>query len=90
MSAQRDEQPERGEGAIALVTGAASGIGRASAELLGERGFRVAAADLDDSALPGSGFEVDVAEERSVAELAVGGEARARRAAGDRELRRLG
>jgi NAD(P)-dependent dehydrogenase (short-subunit alcohol dehydrogenase family) len=33
---------------VVIVTGAASGIGRATAELLAERGWRVAAADRDE------------------------------------------
>ncbi len=60
----------RGTGAVAVVTGAASGIGRATAELLGASGFSVAAADLEDSALPGAAYHLDVADERSVAALA--------------------
>ena len=36
-----------GEQRVAIVTGAASGIGRATAELFAERGFRVVAVDLD-------------------------------------------
>jgi 3-oxoacyl-[acyl-carrier protein] reductase len=35
-------------GRVCVVTGAASGIGRASAELLADRGARVTAVDLDD------------------------------------------
>jgi NAD(P)-dependent dehydrogenase (short-subunit alcohol dehydrogenase family) len=38
-------------GQTAVVTGAAHGIGRASAELLCERGARVIAVDIDDAAL---------------------------------------
>src|SRR5436305_6237410 len=37
------------EGKVALVTGAASGIGRATALLFGEEGARVVVADVDDS-----------------------------------------
>jgi 2-hydroxycyclohexanecarboxyl-CoA dehydrogenase len=64
--------------AVALVTGAASGIGRASALALAAAGHTVAAVDLDEpgaadtaglarSALP---FRADVADERSVAAMA--------------------
>lgn len=38
------------EGKVALVTGAASGIGRATVELLGELGAQVIASDIDDDA----------------------------------------
>jgi rhamnulose-1-phosphate aldolase/alcohol dehydrogenase len=49
--------PRELEGRIAIVTGGASGIGRASARLLGERGAHVIVADLNES---GAG---EVAEE---------------------------
>jgi 2-hydroxycyclohexanecarboxyl-CoA dehydrogenase len=59
---------------VALVTGAASGIGRATAERLVAAGFTVAAADLQASAIEASEnlrpFEVDVADHDSVARLA--------------------
>jgi NAD(P)-dependent dehydrogenase (short-subunit alcohol dehydrogenase family) len=38
------------EGKVALVTGAASGIGRATVDLLGDLGAQVVASDIDDSA----------------------------------------
>jgi NAD(P)-dependent dehydrogenase (short-subunit alcohol dehydrogenase family) len=69
------------DGRIALVTGAASGIGRAAALLFGERGCRVVAADLAEAGaretaelIQGAGGEagalrVDVADESSVKEM---------------------
>ncbi|MGH3644962.1 MAG: SDR family NAD(P)-dependent oxidoreductase [Mycobacterium sp.] len=66
------------EGKVAIVTGAGSGIGRASATLLAERGARVVVADLDQAggketvgAIGGSAIfvPVDVADEDSVNEL---------------------
>jgi len=54
------------EGQIALVTGAASGIGKAASRALEEAGARVIAADI----VAGEGLEmVDVADETSVADL---------------------
>ncbi|MEU2338972.1 SDR family oxidoreductase [Streptomyces sp. NPDC006654] len=55
-------------GLKALVTGGASGIGRATAELLAERGAQVAVLDLDPSAVekPLLGFQADVADDTSV------------------------
>jgi 2-hydroxycyclohexanecarboxyl-CoA dehydrogenase len=59
---------------VALVTGAASGIGRATAERLSAAGFTVAAADLRASAIEATDqihpFAVDVADHDSVAGLA--------------------
>lgn len=37
----------RNEGAVALITGGASGLGRATAEVFGEAGYRVLVADCD-------------------------------------------
>ncbi|HTX02699.1 MAG TPA: SDR family oxidoreductase [Candidatus Acidoferrales bacterium] len=63
------------EGKVAIVTGAASGIGRATALRFAEEGARVVAADLDlervrtvlgDAVLP---LGVDVADQASVADL---------------------
>jgi NAD(P)-dependent dehydrogenase (short-subunit alcohol dehydrogenase family) len=70
-----------GDGRIALVTGAASGIGRAAALLFGERECRVVAADLDEAGAcetaeliqsagsEASALRVDVADEDSVKEM---------------------
>ena len=61
------------EGSPAIVTGAASGLGRATAVLLAERGAPVALFDLDEAAghqaaeaVGGSYFEVNVADEAGV------------------------
>ncbi|MEV7320145.1 SDR family oxidoreductase [Streptomyces sp. NPDC093970] len=56
------------EGIRALVTGGASGIGRATAELLAERGAQVAVLDLDPSGVgkPLLGFRADVTDDASV------------------------
>ncbi|MFE9612122.1 SDR family NAD(P)-dependent oxidoreductase [Streptomyces sp. NPDC006012] len=56
------------EGLTALVTGGASGIGRATAELLAARGARVAVLDLDPSTVGGPliGLRADVTDDASV------------------------
>ena len=56
---------------VAIVTGAGAGIGRASAEMLADRGYRVVAADVSKEALAWTdesegriiGAEVDVSDE---------------------------
>lgn len=69
----------RSEGSVALITGGASGIGRASAEVFSEAGYRVLLADLDaeggqrtaeELSRPGRQVEfahADVADEAQVA-----------------------
>ncbi|OON71324.1 SDR family NAD(P)-dependent oxidoreductase, partial [Streptomyces tsukubensis] len=56
------------EGRTALVTGGASGIGRATAELLAARGARVAVLDLDPTGVekPLRGYRADVTDSASV------------------------
>jgi NAD(P)-dependent dehydrogenase (short-subunit alcohol dehydrogenase family) len=56
------------EGLKALVTGGASGIGRATAELLAARGARVAVLDLDPSSVekPLLAYRADVTDDASV------------------------
>ncbi|MFF0163530.1 SDR family NAD(P)-dependent oxidoreductase [Streptomyces sp. NPDC005263] len=56
------------EGLKALVTGGASGIGRATAELLAARGAQVAVLDLDPSSVdkPLLAFRADVTDDASV------------------------
>ncbi|MFC8147467.1 SDR family NAD(P)-dependent oxidoreductase [Streptomyces paradoxus] len=56
------------EGLTALVTGGASGIGRATAELLAERGAQVAVLDLDPSSVdkPLLAHRADVTDDASV------------------------
>ncbi len=57
---------------LAVVTGSASGIGRATAQRLAALGYQVAGADLADTASGGEQghYRVDVADEASVASLA--------------------
>src|SRR4029453_8287462 len=62
------------DGMVALVTGGAGGVGAATAELLAERGARVAVLDLDPDAAHARHLRLacDVGDRASV-EAAVGG-----------------
>jgi 2-keto-3-deoxy-L-fuconate dehydrogenase len=53
-------------GLTAVVTGGGSGIGRATAELLAERGARVVVLDLDPSGTQLPGYRADVTDDASV------------------------
>ena len=66
------------EGALALVTGAGSGIGKATALALANRGASVLAVDIDGTAAKstavecdGQAFEVDVADRDAMEDLAL-------------------
>ena len=72
----RTERSGRLEGKVAVITGAAGGIGRASAQRFAAEGARVVVADTDDEAgagvaasIDGSFFRVDVTDPDDVAAM---------------------
>jgi NAD(P)-dependent dehydrogenase (short-subunit alcohol dehydrogenase family) len=54
------------DGKVALITGAAKGIGKGCAQVLGKRGVRVAIADLDDAAGPLTAAGIETSGGRAV------------------------
>src|SRR5262245_6155500 len=70
MATEGSTDPIRLDGLAALVTGGASGIGLATAQLLAARGARVVALDRDLGDLPAPlyGVRADVADEPQVAD----------------------
>ena len=57
-------------GRTAVVTGGASGIGRATAELLAGAGARVFVADLEERDAPGEFVRTDITEDDAISALA--------------------
>jgi NAD(P)-dependent dehydrogenase (short-subunit alcohol dehydrogenase family) len=57
------------EGKVCVVTGAASGIGAASAQLFMEEGATVAGVDLHDGGVGTIGLAADVSDEQQVSDL---------------------
>lgn len=64
----------RFDGRVAVITGAARGLGRAYAELLGAKGAKIVVND-NGSAVAGAGTDAGPAEEAAAAIRAAGGEA---------------
>ena len=68
---------DEGRGRVAVVVGGANGIGAATSLLLGERGWRVVVADLDEAGaktlarrIGGVGLSIDVLDARSITDVA--------------------
>jgi len=64
--------PGRLEGKVCVITGAASGIGRDSAELFSQEGARVVGVDLAKGAAGDLTFEADVSDEEAVQRVYAG------------------
>ena len=60
------------EGKVCVITGAASGIGRDSAELFAQEGARVVGVDVEEDAPGDLTFRADVADEEAVRALYAG------------------
>ena len=54
------------DGRVAIVTGAASGIGRATAQVLAERGASVVIADVDEAGAAATAALIDAADRTAV------------------------
>ena len=70
MRASTKGKPDAGAGKVVLLTGAANGIGRASAVALAARGFRLGLVDRDPDALSSAADEASRGETRVVARVA--------------------
>ncbi len=57
------------DGKVCVITGAASGIGAATAELFGEEGARVVGVDLDAGAIGDLALQADISDEQQVREM---------------------
>ena len=57
------------EGKVCVITGAASGIGAATAELFAEEGATVVGVDLDSGAAGELAIQADVSDEEQVRDM---------------------